>query len=234
MYDEMDLFQGPFCNVLTAISLLLIMHQKKQFNFHSGFDLHNLNQKELQDIFFNSNSSIDGDITLKLSMNIPGYIQDAQQDYINLLLRDDIDEIFIMAPYFSDDRITRALIIASNKIYQKHSSDNYKNNKYKLKLKNFINIYDNNSRKNNLKFIKKVHVIFSKKQENILIEQVSKYHSYYLRNNPIVETRQFSYSKGEDIFDILHAKQMVVILKDKDKNWTKYVKFGGSHNPAGK
>jgi len=32
---------------------------------------------------------------------------------------------------------------------------------------------------------------------------------------------------------MLHAKQMVVILKDKNKNWTKYVKFGGNHNPAG-
>jgi len=87
------------------------MHKKK-FNFHSSFDLHNFNRKELQDIFFNSNSSIDGDITLKLSMNIPGYIQDAHHDYINLLLMDDIDEIFIMAPYFSDDKIARALITA--------------------------------------------------------------------------------------------------------------------------
>lgn len=33
---------------------------------------------------------------------------------------------------------------------------------------------------------------------------------------------------------MLHAKQMVVILKDNEKNWIKYVKFGGSYNPAGR
>jgi len=54
-------------------------------------------------------------------MNVPGYIQDAQQDYIKLLYRKDIDEIYILAPYFSDDKIARSLIRADTK--------------YKIKLK---------------------------------------------------------------------------------------------------
>jgi hypothetical protein len=33
---------------------------------------------------------------------------------------------------------------------------------------------------------------------------------------------------------MLHAKQLLVVLKNKKKNWTKYVKFGGSYNPAGR
>ncbi len=33
---------------------------------------------------------------------------------------------------------------------------------------------------------------------------------------------------------MLHAKQMVIVLKDVTRNWTKYVKFGGSYNPAGR
>ncbi len=33
---------------------------------------------------------------------------------------------------------------------------------------------------------------------------------------------------------MLHAKQMVVVLRNVEKKWTKYVKFGGSYNPAGR
>jgi hypothetical protein len=33
---------------------------------------------------------------------------------------------------------------------------------------------------------------------------------------------------------MLHAKQMIVVLKNREKKWTKYVKFGGSYNPAGR
>jgi hypothetical protein len=33
---------------------------------------------------------------------------------------------------------------------------------------------------------------------------------------------------------MLHAKQMIIVLRDKSKNWTKNVKFGGSYIPAGR
>ena len=62
---------------------------------------------------------------------------------------------------------------------------------------------------------------------------MSRYYAYYLRNNPVVETRQF-YAENSEIHEMLHAKQMVVVLHSKKRNWVKYVKFGGSYNPAGR
>jgi hypothetical protein len=56
---------------------------------------------------------------MKLSMNIPGYIQDAHKDYVELLSRKDIVEIYIMAPYFSDDKIAGSLIKAADRLKDK-------------------------------------------------------------------------------------------------------------------
>jgi hypothetical protein len=56
---------------------------------------------------------------MKILMNVPGYVQDAQQEYITLLTRPDVKEIYILAPYFSDDKIVRALIVAANKMQVK-------------------------------------------------------------------------------------------------------------------
>jgi hypothetical protein len=58
--------------------------------------------------------------------------------------------------------------------------------------------------------------------------------AYYLRDNPLVETRQFFAEVNSEKFEMLHAKQMVVVLRDPSRNWAKYVKFGGSYNPAGR
>ena len=81
---------------------------------------------------------------------------------------------------------------------------------------------------------KRIHVVFPKKQENAIIEEVSRYYAYMLKDNPIVDTRQYVAIVGDKKFEMLHAKQMVVVLHDDKKNWTKYVKFGGSYNPAGR
>lgn len=55
-----------------------------------------------------------------------------------------------------------------------------------------------------------------------------------MRANPIVESRQFYAQIPSGVYEMLHAKQMVVVLRDQSRNWTKYVKFGGSYNPAGR
>ena len=67
-----------------------------------------------------------------------------------------------------------------------------------------------------------------------MIEEVSQYYAYYLRSNPIVETRQYFSETIDEKYERLHAKQMVVVLKNSKKKWIKYVKFGGSYNPAGR
>jgi hypothetical protein len=133
-----------------------------------------------------------------------------------------VKEIYILAPYFSDDKIARALIIAANKLHDKLNKP--------VRSKTF----HGSPEATNLQDNKRIHVVFPKKQENKIIEEVSRYYAYYLRNNPIVATRQFVFEKEGKKFDILHAKQMVVILEDEKRGWTKYVKFGGSYNPAGR
>jgi len=52
----------------------------------------------------------------------------------------------------------------------------------------------------------------------MIIEEISRYYAFYLRNNPIVETRQFYVETESDKFEMLHAKQMVVVLKNQKKN----------------
>jgi len=129
-----------------------------------------------------------------------------------------------MAPYFSDDRIARALVVAAERLRGK--LDQRAAQSFEVDSSNHNNSYD----------LKKIHVIFPKKQENLIIKEVSKYYAYYLRNNPIVETRQFYFEdKNNDLkYEMLHAKQMVVVLENEKRKWTKYVKFGGSYNPAGR
>ena len=56
---------------------------------------------------------------MRISMDVPGFVQDAQQDYIDLLTRKDVDEIFIMAPYFSDHKVAKALITAADRLMAK-------------------------------------------------------------------------------------------------------------------
>ena len=208
LYDQMDLVRGPFVKVLNMVALLMMTNQRR---FDDKADnitqVYEMPKKTIEDLF-SKNTKTDGSITMRLSMNVPGYIQDAQSDYIRWLSDKRVDEIFIMAPYFSDDKIARALVKAAKNLLKKLRSQGIQNPG------------------------KKIHVIFPKKQENILIEQVSIYYALILKDNPIVETLQFSSKAGEIEHQMMHAKQMVVVLKDKD--WIKYIKFGGSYNPAGR
>ena len=71
-----------------------------------------------------------------------------------------------------------------------------------------------------------------KKQENVIIAEISKYYAYMMRKNRIVETKQFVVRQDGTEYGMLHAKQMVVVLEKDGKK--KYIKFGGSYNPAGR
>ena len=53
-----------------------------------------------------------------------------------------------------------------------------------------------------------------------------------MRKNRIVETKQFVVKDGNVTHEMLHAKQMVVVYEKDGKR--KYIKFGGSYNPAGR
>ena len=112
----MDLISGPFVNVLTSIALLLMSNQKIDMYFNNKFDkLFGLDELELKKIFFKQLDK-NGSISMKLAMNIPGYVQDAQKEYIDLLDNKYIQEIYLMAPYFSDDKVARTLIKTANKM----------------------------------------------------------------------------------------------------------------------
>lgn len=161
-------------------------------------------------------------------MNIPGLIQDCQNHYINLISHKHVREIFIMAPYFSDDKIARALVVKAAKIYnelKKKKIQEFKNNSEKVTHEQIDKILESD---------KRIHIVFPKKQENAIIKEVSKYYAHAMRKNPIVETLQYGSVKDQITHEMLHAKQMVVVLENDSKNWKKYVKFGGSYNPAGR
>lgn len=208
LYDQMDLVTGPFVKTLNMIALLMMTNQKRADDKKDNIEqFHEMEQNTLKELF-SKESNTDGKLTAKLSMNVPGYIQDAQTDYIKLLSNPLVDHIYIMTPYFSDDKVAKALIKAAKDLTEK------------LKKQNITNPG------------KRIHVIFPKKQENFLIEQISIYYALILKDYPIVETRQFSSKVGDIEHQMLHAKQMVVVLKDG--NWTKHIKFGGSYNPAGR
>ena len=87
--------------------------------FDNTKQFHEMEKKEIKKLFLKETPK-EGGITMKLSMNVPGYIQDAQNDYVNLRLRKDIDEIFIMAPYFPDDKIARALVKCATLLCARH------------------------------------------------------------------------------------------------------------------
>ncbi|ALI37356.1 hypothetical protein NMY3_03171 [Candidatus Nitrosocosmicus oleophilus] len=232
LFDEMDLVQGPFVRVLTMMTLLIMSNQKSRSNeFDNIKQFHEMEKKEIKKLFIKQLPK-EGNITIRLSMNVPGYVQDAQSDYVDLLLRKDMDEIFIMAPYFSDDKIARALVRSATFLYSRRYKEKkieFKKDMDKYSKKEFKELIDKEIAKE-----KKIHIIFPKKQENRIIEEVSKYYAYYLRNNPLVETLQFYAESGGKIHEMLHAKQLLIVLKNRKKNWTKYVKFGGSYNPAGR
>jgi hypothetical protein len=232
LFDEMDLISGPFVNVLTSIALLLMSNQKVDLYLRNNFDkLFELNEIGLKNNFFKPLEK-KGEMTMKLAMNIPGYIQDSQKEYINLLNNEYIEEIYLMAPYFSDDKVARTLIKTANKMkdgiakHIEHSIKDKSNRKDKEKIKKTVLL--------KLKEEKKIHILFPKKQESRIIEEISRYYAYYLRDNPIVETLQFSAKNEEEFFDMLHAKQLLVILHNNENKWKKYVKYCGSYNPAGR
>lgn len=263
LYDEMDLVQGPFVTTLTMMALLLIANQKGHDDIDKNNNMmqsiYNMSREELKRLFIKDIFQ-EGKLSMKISMDVPGYIQDAQHDYVSLLTRRDIDEIYIMAPYFSDHKVAKALVVAADRLFLKYYADIEDTRKNQIRSKayhilravnepshrllhkkrsigkeevvdkfSYTNEVDN-SRGNK----KRIHVIFPKKQEDRIIEEVSRYYAYYLRKNPIVETRQFYAEINSEKYEMHHAKQMVVVLRNPAKKWTKYVKFGGSYNPAGR
>ncbi|MDV3277836.1 MAG: hypothetical protein LYZ69_05145 [Nitrososphaerales archaeon] len=210
LYDEMDLVQGPFVRTLNMIALLLLANQKSALIDPTRTQEINELPKEKILSLFAKDLPIAGSVTLKLSINVPGYVQDARKEYADLLSRDDLEEVYIIAPYFSDEKIARALMRAAKRLSKKPRSGT------------------------ELQGDKRIHIVFPTKQENRMIADISKYYAYRLRNNPVVDTRQLFVQTDSGTFNMLHAKQMVVVLMDRSRNWTKYVKFGGSYNPAGK
>lgn len=232
MYDEMDLVEGPFVNILTMMALLLMANQRSLIDpLVEICDIQDMSKDEITSLFL-KNLPEKGKINVEISMNVPGYVKDARNDYIDLLTDDNVYEIYIMAPYFSDDKIARALVKVSNRLYGRLVKE--KRNRSKLVDKSKTKQEVHRLVCEELENDKRVHIIFPKKQENRIIEEVSKYYAYYLRANPIVESRQFYAQIPSGVYEMLHAKQMVVVLRDQSRNWTKYVKFGGSYNPAGR
>jgi len=233
LYDQMDLVKGPFVQVLTLQAILLFTNQKRTL-FDSTDKIKQIYEMTREDIEkkFLPELTKSGNTTLKISMNIPGYIQDAQKDYIELLKHKELQEVYIMAPYFSDDKIARSLVLAANRLEKRLYAEKLK--EMKLNHTHLTSEQLKIEVKKELKKSKKIHVIFPKKQENAIIAEISKYYAYHLRNNTIVETLQFYAKDGDTIHEMLHAKQLVVILENETQTWKKYVKFGGSYNPAGR
>lgn len=231
MYDEMDLTQGRFVNILTLIALLLIKSQRAYDNPLLGAKKHDpLTKEEVLNRFIRK-PEVEGNTWMKVMMDVPGYVQDAHDEYVRLLKRKDISEIYIIAPYFSDHKVARALVRTADKMSKKVRDENFRRTRYASDSGNpppaeSITLGPSDE--------KRIHVVFPKKQENMIIADVSKYYAHYLRDNPIVETRQYTVQMQDQTFNMLHAKQMVLVVKDKTKNRTKYVKFGGSYNPAGR
>jgi len=207
MYDEMDMTQGQFVNVLSLIALLLMKSQRSYDNPLLGARKHDdLTRDSVLNRFIRKPET-SGNIKMTVEMDVPGYVQDARNEYVRLLSRTDIQEIYLIAPYFSNHKVARALVRTAEAM----------NNKFGVAKQGA-----------------RIHVIFPTKQENMIIADVSKYYAHYLRNNPIVETLEYQFQEGDQSFDMLHAKQLVLVLNRPSENWTKYVKFGGSYNPAGR
>jgi hypothetical protein len=229
-YDEMDLVSGEMVQVLTFVSLLLLYGQKSYENVFFEVKHNEIGLDEIKRLFLKPAPPA-GKVQMELRMDVPGYVQDAQTEYISLLTRDDLFEVYILVPYFSDHKVAKGLVRTAARLHNQLYKDRYDalsaaGGHAASELDQLVNAQ--------LLTEKRIHVVFPKKQENAIIADVSKYYSYYLRNNPIVETRQFVYQTPDQTFNMLHAKQMVVTLVDPTRNWTKYVKYGGSYNPAGR
>src|SRR5579872_1351260 len=233
MYDEMDLVQGPFVQVLCLMALLLMKNQKVDYDasIDPSDKIHNLTRNDILRLFVKDIPK-QGDMTMKISMDVPGYVQDAHNDYVELLTQKDVTEVFILVPYFSDHKVAKGLIKTATRLYKKLSTEKEIQIKSRSNSLSSSQLHDLVTKE--LEKEKKIHIVFPKKQENAIIADASKYYAYYLRNNPIVETRQFFVQISGTQYQMLHAKQMVLILEDGSRNWTKYVKFGGSYNPAGR
>lgn len=208
LYDEMDLVEGPFVVVLNMVALLLLANQRSPLVDNKGVQEINRYPRERLVSLFAKKQPTSGKVTMQLKMNVPGYVQDARREYAGLLYDDRLDEVYILVPYFSDEKIARALVRAAERLARRAKGTGAD--------------------------AKRIHVIFPAKQENRIIADISKYYAYRLRNNPVVDSRQLQGQIGDVAFNMLHAKQMLVVLKDPARNWTKYVKYGGSYNPAGK
>ena len=206
MYDEMDLVSGRFVNVLTLMALLLIKNQRAYDNPLLGLrkDLP-LTRDDVVNRFIRKPGT-EGNVQMEIAMDVPGYVQDARNEYVRLLQRKDISEIHIIAPYFSDHKVARALIRTADLLYQKFKEENNK----------------------------RIHVVFPKKQEDAIIADVSKYYAHYLRSNPVVETLQYTVQMQDQTFNMLHAKQMVLVLEDKSRNWNQVRQVRGKLQPGWK
>jgi hypothetical protein len=229
-YDEMDLVFGEMVQVLTFVALLLLNGQRSYENVFFDIKRNEISLDEIKRLFLKAAPPA-GKVQMELRMDVPGYVQDAQKEYIHMLTRDDLFEVYILVPYFSDHKVAKGLVRTAARLYKQLYKDRYDalsaaGGHTPSELGQLVN--------EQLLTEKRIHVVFPTKQEDAIIADVSKYYSYYLRNNPIVETRQFIYQTPAQTFNMLHAKQMVVTLVDPTRNWTKYVKYGGSYNPAGR
>jgi hypothetical protein len=181
LYDDMNLVQGPFVQILTMMALLLMINQQGHADPQKTTkQLYPMTRAEIEKVYLKnlSEQEVGGTVNMRISMNVPGYIQDAQKDYVKLLLRKDVDEIYIMAPYFSDHKVAKSLVISANRLRNKMADE--KINQYNIRNANKL-LNKKQMAQVLHKFLednKKIHVIFPKKQENRIIAEVSKYYAY--------------------------------------------------------
>src|SRR5205807_2328850 len=82
LYDEMDYVQGPFVKILTMMALLLLTNQKGHADPEANVEqIYQMKKEEIQKLFI-KNTSEQGSVRMKISMDVPGYTQDAQRDYV--------------------------------------------------------------------------------------------------------------------------------------------------------
>jgi hypothetical protein len=83
-----------------------------------------------------------------------------------------------MAPYFSDHKVAKSLVISANRLRNQLADE--KINQYNIRNANKL-LNKKQMAQVLHKFLednKKIHVIFPKKQENRIIAEVSKYYAY--------------------------------------------------------
>ena len=96
----MDLVQGPIVGIMSIMLLLLMANQKREFHLETPQNGNWITRAELQRIYNKNKGMSKGSMKMKIFMNVPGYVQDAQQEYVTLLTRPDVKEIYILAPLF--------------------------------------------------------------------------------------------------------------------------------------